>query len=99
MCGWLSTTRGWNFSALRANGYTFGELRSAASIVAATVGVLICIHQHHVVLVLSEPSSYITVAQHRCGLVMLAGVLWFAGEAIHLGIRAAKSAQPVISSI
>ena len=83
---------------MRARTYAFGEWRAAASVVAATVGVLICIHQHHVLLVLSEPSSFITVTQHRCGLVMLAGMLRFAGEAINLCVRAAMTGRrpPVV---
>jgi hypothetical protein len=50
------------------------------ALVAASVGVAICVVQQHFVLRLSPPTGLTTMFQHRCGLVMVAAVGWMVVE-------------------
>jgi len=63
------------------------ELRAFASLLAATTGVLICTHQRHFTLLASEPSSFLTMTHHRCGLVFLASFAWCLFETANLSLK------------
>jgi len=78
--------------------HTPDELRTAAALIAATIGVLICLHQRHFILVASEPSSILAMTQHRCGLCLLASLCWFFIESAHLLLPPAKTlrAEPIL---
>jgi len=50
------------------------------SLVAASLGVVICTAKQHFVLRLSRPTGFTTMFQHRCGLVTVAAVCWMVFE-------------------
>jgi hypothetical protein len=54
--------------------------RVFGSICAASVGALICQHQQHFQLSFAHPRSFVTMTHHRCGDVLLAGVIWMVIE-------------------
>ena len=77
--------------------HTPDELRTAAALVAAAIGVLICVHRRHFILVASDPSSVFTMMDHRCGLCLLASLCWLLVESANLIIRSTKaqSVEPI----
>lgn len=60
----------------------YGYLRVAAATSAAIVATAICIHQQHVHIVLSDPSTYSSPLQHRCGELLIACTGWMIFELV-----------------
>lgn len=60
----MSTTRGSNLVQVIGKG------------MAAAIAISICIAQHHVCVVLSEPYTYVSPFRHKCGLLMMGCVIW-----------------------
>jgi len=46
-------------------------VRVIGKAIAAAVAISICIAQHHVCVVLSEPYTYVSPFRHKCGLLMM----------------------------
>lgn len=55
-------------------------LRAFVSVCAALVAISICIHQHHVHLVLWDADTYGDLLRHKCGRLVLLCVSWMAFE-------------------
>ncbi len=71
--------------------HTAAELHTAAALIAATLGVFICISQRHFILVASGPSSILTMTHHRCGLCLLASLCWLFIETAKILIPSTKA--------
>jgi len=67
------------------------ERRTAAAIIAASVGVFICIIQHHFVFHPRFPIQS-TEGQliHRCGKCLLAALAWLLFESLNLAVETAR---------
>jgi hypothetical protein len=75
----------------------FAAARVWTSILAASVGVVICVVQQHFRLQLVRPTGLWVMFHHRCGLVMVAAVGWMAfevGNAVW-SFRPAHSPHPI----
>ena len=59
-----------------------GETRTFCAWCAATAAVLLALHQRHFILMLSDPSSFVAMTQHRCGLALLATTSWAMVETV-----------------
>ena len=52
------------------------------SICAAAAAAMICQAQHHFVLSVTAPHGLRVMTTHKCGLLLLATVLWMMGECV-----------------
>ena len=50
--------------------------RVVAASLAAAISIVICIRQGHVHIVLSEPSTFSSPFDHRCGELMVGCIAW-----------------------
>jgi len=73
------------------------EVRTLLSLVAASVGVLICVYQQHFTVEFAHPASFELVFQHRCGLVMVGAMAWAAVEVVNLGWREIRGPKATAS--
>lgn len=53
-----------------------GRYRMPLAVSVALLAIAFCHARHHVHVVLAQPSTYETLVIHKCGLLMIGGVLW-----------------------
>ena len=79
---------------------TMRDGRLAASVMAVAVALLICLHQRHFAVSLTDPMSFVRMLRHKCGMVMAGAVVWAVVEMagwVRKGWRGRRELRELIS--